>query len=52
MTLRYVHLGLMHLLSAVESLDGLTPSVDMSNQMAHKMLQSVESSEQDKIQSR
>ena len=50
MTLRYAHLSPMHLRTAVESLDGLTPSVDNIAQMAHKRAQSVESSEQDKVQ--
>jgi len=42
MTLRYAHLSPMHLRTAVESLDGLTPSIDNTKQMTHKMTQSDE----------
>jgi len=40
MTLKYAHLSPKHLRTAVESLDGLTPSVDISEQMTHKRAQS------------
>jgi integrase len=40
MTLRYAHLSPMHLRTAVESLDGLTPSIVSLDPMAHKMAQS------------
>ena len=43
MTLRYAHLSPLHLRTAVESLDGLTPPVDKNGPMTHKMTQSVES---------
>ena len=42
MTLRYAHLSPMHMRTAVESLDGLTPSIDNTKQMTHKMTQSDE----------
>ncbi|MEO7861989.1 MAG: site-specific integrase [Nitrospirales bacterium] len=40
MTLRYAHLSPMHLRTAVESLDGLTPSMVSLDPGAHKMAQS------------
>lgn len=40
MTLRYAHLSPMHLRTAVESLDGLTPSIDNTRQMTHKLTHS------------
>ncbi len=40
MTLRYAHLSPMHLRTAVESLDGLTPSIDKADRLAHKLAQS------------
>jgi integrase len=40
MTLRYAHLSPMHLRTAVESLDGLMPSLVSLDPMAHKMAQS------------
>ena len=40
MTLRYAHLSPMHLRTAVESLDGLTPPIVSLDPMAHKMAQS------------
>jgi integrase len=51
MTLRYAHLSPMHLRTAVESLDGLTPSIDKVEQMAHKMAQNVKLEDQSEIQS-
>ena len=39
MTLRYAHLGPMHLRIAVEALDGLTPDAASLDQLAHKMAQ-------------
>jgi len=41
-TLRYAHLSPMHLRTAVESLDGLMPSIDKAEQMAHNMAQNEE----------
>ena len=46
MTLRYAHLSPIHLRTAVESLDGLTPSIDNATQIAHKLAQSEESERQ------
>lgn len=43
MTLRYAHLSPMHLCTAVESLDGLTPTAGPLDQMAHKMTKRAES---------
>lgn len=40
MTLRYAHLSPMHLRTAVESLDGLTPNVERLDHMTQKMAQS------------
>ena len=42
MTLRYAHLSPSHLLTAVESLDGLTPDAATLDRMAHKRAQSRE----------
>ena len=46
MTLRYAHLSPMHLRTAVEALQGLTPSIDKATQIAHKLAQSEESERQ------
>ena len=43
MTLSYAHLSPAHLRTAVESLDGLTPSFDYPEQMTNKMANRVES---------
>lgn len=45
MTLRYAHLSPMHLRTAVEALDGLTPERTSLDQMAHKMAQNAKSAE-------
>ena len=45
MTLRYAHLSPMHLQTAVESLDGLTPDLTVLDQMTHKMAQNAKPSE-------
>ena len=42
MTLRYAHLSPMHLRTAVESLEGLTPTAASLNHRAHKRAQSPE----------
>ncbi|MEO8046924.1 MAG: site-specific integrase [Nitrospirota bacterium] len=42
MTLRYAHLSPMHLQTAVESLNGLTPDAATLDRMAHKRAHSVE----------
>jgi len=43
MTLRYAHLSPMHLRTAVEALEGLTPSIDNAEEMTHKMTHNAES---------
>lgn len=45
MTLRYAHLSPMHLQTAVESLNGLTPNLTVLDQVTHKMAQNAKSSE-------
>lgn len=39
MTLRYAHLSLTHLRTAVESLNGLTPDAAQLDRWTHKMAQ-------------
>lgn len=52
MTLRYAHLSPMHLRTAVESLNGLTPNADQLDQWAHKMSQNTKrSSDQEAVTS-
>jgi hypothetical protein len=49
MTLRYAHLSQPHLVSAVESLAGLTPDAATLDRMAHERAQSVESSTEHEV---
>jgi len=49
MTLRYAHLSPMHLRTAVESLNGLTPTLSTLDQWTHKMAQNTETMVEQKI---
>jgi hypothetical protein len=48
-TLRYAHLRLRHLRTAVESFAGLTPDAATLDRMAHKMAHSVESGTEQEV---
>lgn len=47
MTLRYAHLSPMHLRTAVEALDGLTPEADRLDPLPHKMAQKAKSTDRE-----
>lgn len=49
MTLRYAHLSLRHLRTAVESLAGLTPDAATLDRMTHKQSHSVESGTEQEV---
>jgi integrase len=49
MTLRYAHLSPMHLRTAVESLNGLTPKAEQLDQWAHKMSQNTKRSSDQEV---